>query len=496
MVSLYETLKADGKLMKMSGKVPMTMSSGTSKAGGPKAQASAPRGKNLRAAPPKVRRPRGQLRGGANEGEGAYPMAEEPTLLPYETAYAYVMCTLDPFDEPPAHQAELGATCPSELAKQGPNQLNLTIANGTTAADGSVALLFRGDLINTVYLPASISAAHAITWAGGTGYNNYSPYTSSYQYRATSYGYRLTLFTAGDTHSVLLSSIRLLPGSTATMYGRCPTSTNVCTTAVQKRDCDGMDRVMENGDSFTFVSSAAISRSWAVGYSAVATDRGVAGLEGWGVWLYGLTSTDRVTLEYVANIETISTETTPVVASNVSTVVNTANSLDVANAMQTRIANSALDTPVSKAGNWRNIIDSVKANYSGILKSVSVADKIVSAMNKINSFIGLPSWLIGKGWSGPVMVNWPKGIDGLDFYPHPDYLRKLGWMMRAQSILRRPALPLSETDERRPSTFEEVEHKDAADDFPRVAADTPRLSAAPRSCVVSARASSSSGRPA
>lgn len=228
-------------------------------------------------------------------------------LEPYQVAAATVHTIEDPVN---AHSGDARLIDPVETipceANKNMAMLNLTIFNGTSAADGSTAFLLRGDTYATVYTPATISAAHAVTWAGGTARNTYAPYTVNYYCRPVVTFAQVHVFQTGDPHVVSICSYRVPPNALATMYANCPAATNVGVDTLLREARWGTETDLLPGKTALFVSHTTRGTYDRGVWVAVTSDRGETSMLGTAVWLYGLRSTDRVALTYGSHAEYLS----------------------------------------------------------------------------------------------------------------------------------------------------------------------------------------------
>lgn len=176
----------------------------------------------------------GGLRNGVNDFAAAG--ASPTTISGYDAAKVYLGALADPLSASVGcHLLDPQTTVPCEATKYMAST-NLAISNGTSAADGSLAILMRGDGYHTIVIPNSISAAHAITWTGGTYLDTYGSYTSSWGSRCVLiFGY-ITVFQTGDPHVVTAHSFRAPPAVVATQFGAGPTQTNYGVTSSQRAD--------------------------------------------------------------------------------------------------------------------------------------------------------------------------------------------------------------------------------------------------------------------
>lgn len=392
--------------------------------------------------------------------EGA-PKMDVPVVDAYDAGLAYATAVAMPFTALPARIIEPCATMPTEAFKFPNTRLNLTIYNGTTAADGSTGVLLRGDTLSTVCAPSTVSALHAVTWTGGLTYSTYAPYTNAYYHRHLVTAASVEVYTTGPDHTVSVSWYNVLPGPVANQLAAGPSHFNIgCPPTDAIANC-GSDGVLHAGETAKFISMLPPNFSSYTYWQQVTTDRGSNGTMGWFLWLYGLNSTDRVTLTYTSIFEVLPrvAGTSPLDYHAIAVADSTGATSDMAHKTQQIIGHSTIDAEIveshkkSKAEQTLDVVE-------GVWKRVGGWDGVWRTTAKIWQFTRIARKLF-----------FVQTADG----PQPVVLGP-NWFGRQT-----------------PQAVEDQKDEELSD-FQRVPEQPPRQLATPRSSSVSSRAGSSSSR--
>jgi len=188
------------------------------------------------------------------------------------------------------------ATC----AKHTSASLSLSIANGTTAADGSCAFFLRGDGKSAITIPASISAASVVTWAGGTSYDAYdASFAAGSWFRPVVTYAKVNITTFGDKHDVRTTMYRVPPNTLANQIPQLIANTSTAL-GVALRSLGGEQSNSLDAYIRSYKAYGDNERKW---WSLIGSDRGTSTTEGAVCWIYGLRSTDQVVLTFGMHAE-------------------------------------------------------------------------------------------------------------------------------------------------------------------------------------------------
>lgn len=235
--------------------------------------------------------------GGANDF--APSIASGIAVDGYDAGKELLRCFADPVGTPEGlvHLLDPYTTIACESSKF-LSSVNMTIFNGSTGPDGSLMFMLRGDTLHTITLPATIDAAHNVTWAGFTSLNTYAPYNNGWYTRPMNTFVRLSVYQTGDPHVVTLHTYRAPAAVVATQVAAAPVATNVGTTAMHRESFQGSDTEVMPDAQIDFSSHVGKGTADATAWNQVNADRGAIACTGHYVWLFGLRASDRVEMTY------------------------------------------------------------------------------------------------------------------------------------------------------------------------------------------------------
>jgi hypothetical protein len=268
-----------------------------------------------------------------------------------------------------------------------PSYANVTVTNGTTACDGSVAIRVRADPMYT-WASAGISAAHAITgW--NTPADVHGSLGAAHYCRPVVCGAYVTYLCTGDPHHVRYSMTRSGPDvyGSQTSCAAVPTYTNLGVTAAQVSNCFGHDAMLQpenNSISITFANNGTVS---ATKFILATTERGEAGSDCVFLWLYGLRSTDLVSVNVVMHYEYYPGGTsTWLDPSQIRLCGSSSMASDLAQGMITNSIAAGDDIKQANPEVMQNSAEQAKAQVDTTVKQASTWDKvddIISTGSKI-----------------------------------------------------------------------------------------------------------------
>lgn len=365
-----------------------------------------------------------------------------PVIEPYHAAAVYASNLFTPWDANDGDLRMIGLeSCIPNEAKVAKGSVNLTIFNGTTGADGSVAFLLRGDTFQTVTLPATISAAHAITWSGGFSYNTYGSYTSNYNHRPVLTYAIVRVIESDVDHSVDACSYRIFPGTVANQLAACPTVTNAGVDPTLSRTSGAHQEILHPRGPMLYPVTNRLSRTSTDRefYNQVTIDRTVYALTGTVVWLYGLRSTDRVELCFMSAAEYLgSTATGPLYPNLLAVVGSNGAAHDLQLAASDAATDAGLDAvAVANTDELRGI----GAKVAKRVWSEKAADTLDNSIEAITSLVSgrfgdaarsvyraVVPWFRANPYYAPFQI---KMVDGT-VVRYPPYLQHLANLARAQ----------------------------------------------------------------
>lgn len=237
---------------------------------------------------------------------GDYPVEVAPTLVldGYTATKNYINGLLNPWLVAPGSVVVNDPFSNIQLERDTIRQgFSIPVSNGTTAADGSVAFLLRGDTFQTIVMPASIDAAHAITWTGGAAYSTYGSYLSTWYNRPAMTMARVRLYVTGDPHEILANCYSVNGATTVTQIALGPTAANVGVSQALRDTRRGSSTELRGGQTIDLITHMARGSTDYFAFTTVGQDRSSSGFAGIFFWLYGLRSTDRVELSYGSHAE-------------------------------------------------------------------------------------------------------------------------------------------------------------------------------------------------
>jgi hypothetical protein len=352
----------------------------------------------------------------------------------YQAAKNYMRALADPIGTPEGlvHILDPYTSIPCEAGKnQGSS--NLTIYNGTSAADGSLCFLLRGDSYSTIVFPATISAAHAVTWTGFSKLDTYSPYTSGFANRAILSFAKINIFQTGDPHVITLHAYRAPPNGVATQYGAGPTQTNYGCTQLQISQFQGTDQIVKPGDSIEFMSHETRGTGDFLAWGSTGSERGANGNVGHFIWLYGLRSTDRVELVYGSFNEFYPLTAIQSVLSTPAAVEATSYAADITLAAASSLTDVGADTLTNNSG--AEIKRSTLSKVSDKITSLATSDAVDKGITAITDLVEGNFWGAIENGFGAVM-----SIFNTRLFQH----QKLR-MIDGQTLLAPPILPRAST---------------------------------------------------
>lgn len=307
------------------------------------------------------------------------------------------------------------------------NSMNLPIANGTTAADGSTAMMIRGDTLQTLYVPAGIDAAHAITWAGGAGYSTYAPYTSGYYNRPVCTMVRIRVLQTGDAHVVTVCSYRVLPATIATQIGVGPASTNVGVTAALREAYQGSEIDLPHSCTLDVVCHASRATTDYFNFTTTGSDRTIYGFAGGFVWLFGLLSTDRVEVQYGAHTEFMPITSAQPLLGGLGMVQATSGSADLSIGAADALTFTAKDIIVNTPGKDKTSVSTAMDKAANVIAKRSTLDTVETGVNIVTDIVAgnwlgaakntwdlAKHWIWGSALYRPLLVPTPKGFVLID----------------------------------------------------------------------------------
>lgn len=257
------------------------------------------------------------------------------------------------------------------------------IANGTTGADGSAAWYLRGEGNSNLVAPASISAAHAITWAGGSAINYLGSVPTSALSRVVGAAWRFTYISVGDPHDVIFNVMEIPPSTCVTAtFTNFPTATNVGPTVTQ-RECFGARSFrISSGETVQLTALPMDHRCCTfMLHSGSRTD---SGLSGFIVWAYGLKSTDSLTLEIRIRFEfeQPTVETASSVNFDSALVKSNAAAMDRGASAVTDAIALGMNVTKAPSGTLPNVFSQA---VDALLKAEGLSDKMINESLKTNS---------------------------------------------------------------------------------------------------------------
>lgn len=313
-------------------------------------------------------------------------------------------------------------TIASEAAKHS-ETTNVTVHNGATAADGSIAFILRGDTKDTIFFPASIDAGSTVTWAGGTGRNTYGTYSSGFYVRPVVTFVKLHVYQTGDAHPISLMSMRLMPAVVATQYGVAIDKTSSGPSQLEKDLLGGTETVLNPESEASFRSHASRGTADYYSWTTVGADRGASSFAAYCIWAYGLRSTDRVEIEYGSHAEYMPNATvpTPLHPDSIGAVMSNSAAADVSMALADTMVATGKDQRVSNApaadGDSKGI-----SQVKSIITNEKVADTVDNAVEAVmdvvsgnfwgaavNVFKGISRWFTAELLLSPVRIRTTDG---------------------------------------------------------------------------------------
>lgn len=395
--------------------------------------------------------------------------ANVPIVPTYVGAEEYVNALLNTFTANPARIPEVGNHIPTEAYKAPLQSVALTVQNGTVD-DGSICFFLRGDTMNTITLPGSISAAHAPDWNSTVSYSTYSPFTSSYFSRPISCAARIKVFPTGDPHVLTINSHRVQPTTLAVALANPATMltsfTNVGPTALHKTAFDGSEvSAPATGFHAQFITTRTMNQLEATKWVQCGTDRSYSSQEGWCVWIYGLRSTDRVQLEWTAIAEYVSTLLGPVSAASVAVCSATSTSADAASVLSDRYVNSDTDRRVNQnkdswlPPSWQAYWNTV-VNGDSVQRAAEMINQAYQAYDYMTAFFHV------DGNPEPLRL-------------HPGYFSKNPAITAALALSTPPAGDDHFQDERKTGGLDSTFHSVSASDTESSNVANPRATGGP-----------------
>lgn len=333
------------------------------------------------------------------------------TVEPYDAAKRYVGGISDPWaaQSGTLHAMDPYTAIPCEATKI-ELVTSLPIHNGSSAADGSVTFMLRGDTYFTIYLPLSVDASHNVTWVGGTPLSTYGSYTSNYYHRPVVTYARVRIFQSAEPHSVCVSTYRITPGVTATQLAACPAKTNDGVTTDQRTWLQGAEAEIPVDASIDLVTHASRGTAEKFSWSAVAAERGSSGFQAFAFKAFGLRSTDRVELIYGSHAEyTPAASTMPLTPSLISTVIPSATASSLALAASETKTNVGADVVVNRAAD--NAVSSKKTvdKIDRVLNDARVKDTLSKGIDAITDIV-TGDWLGAATNVFSIAKKWIFGI--------------------------------------------------------------------------------------
>jgi len=327
-------------------------------------------------------------------------------IQPYDAAANFVVGLEDPWGSPSGSLRinDPQSTIPCESTKNSVTK-NLTIYNGTTAADGSLALLFMGSTYHSMYEPATVSAAHAITWVGGTSTSTDGSYNAGYYNRPVIIYARLRVVQTGDPHVVTGYSVRVLPATSPTMYGTCPTATNIGITQAQRDWLFGTEATLPVDATVDIRLHCSRGTTSYYSWTQVGSERAADGFAGSCFWLYGLRSTDRVEVMVGSHAEylPVSTAAAPLSLGNFGAVQSASSASEVATATAEATTSAGRDLTVNTPNQTPSnaLASGTKAVLSQVKKAAS-SDFVDNSINAITNIVDGNWWSAAKDVWGAV----------------------------------------------------------------------------------------------
>jgi hypothetical protein len=314
---------------------------------------------------------------------------------------------------------------------------NLAIYNGTTAADGSLAILVRGDPYHMIIKPASIDAFHAITWSGYSTLDAYGSYTSSWGTRPVLCFAYVTVFQTGDPHVITAHSYRSPPAIIGTQIGTGPTQTNYGVTSTQRTLYQGLDSGIVPGNAAKVMCHQSRGSADVFLWNQCTSDRGASAYEGTYFWLFGLKSTDRVEMTYGAYAEYYPLSAAVVLGSAPTAVSASSMVSDLVLGASDALSNVGADVMIDTPDESRD--KSVLSQVSRKITDMASSDIVENSVDAITDFVEGNFWGAAKHAWGAI-----SGIFSVGYW-QPQRLRMIdGSVLVAPPILPRApaALPV------------------------------------------------------
>lgn len=320
------------------------------------------------------------------------------SLEPYSVAAAYVQGMQEPWNaRSGTMRMNTNDNCIPAEAYHCRQSTSLTIANGSAGTDGSFALILRGDVYHTIMEAGAIAANHAITWAGGTALDTYTPYSSYYVGRPVVTYARLLLHSFGDPHPVTVAAVRVPPSTFATQlaWSMLPAATNAFLSTQARELLGGVEGVLsKSGDSIAFRSHVCRGDVDRETFIAMGNDRGLNGMMGWVIWGYGLRNTDQLYLDYGSHCEYIAGiyATGPLKPSLLASVAPNGAASDIAASFSDTMTTTGHDASVkagpTSTGNMQKVLN--------ILWSEKSRDTLDNAVEAVANVVAGNYWGAGK----------------------------------------------------------------------------------------------------
>jgi len=335
------------------------------------------------------------------------------TIDAYKNAENYIVGLDNPFDAPFGSMRLIDPyqALPVEGVKVSILE-NLAIANGTAAADGSVALILRGDTYKTVLLPGAIASNHAITWAGGSTYSliDNTIYTSAAYYtRLVCSAVRIHAMITGDPHPISAYSYRITPNSYSTQLALGVASTNLGLSLTDRHYAMGAEALLPASGSIEFTSHGSRGYTSEYAWANPTTDRTTNSLLGYCIWLFGLRSTDRVQLEAVTHFEAQPINfTTSINLDKLAIVSETADCTSLVQQHNELSTSIGLDVKINTDEVNQSKVSPTAVKEVGLLKKTKLRDTIDDGITAITdiftgNFVGAAKsvYNIAKRWWVP-----------------------------------------------------------------------------------------------
>jgi len=386
-----------------------------------------------------------QAIGGPSEGQIA---ADVPVVDAYDAAMAHSRALLDPFHAIGARIPEPSSNIPTEAATFAATTINLPVYNGTGGVnDGASAFLLRGDTYATITQPGSIApTTSAITWAGGMMTHSIAPYTANYWLRTVCTAVSVHVYPVGPAHTPSISWYRTVPATVANNIADGPATANVGCLSAKKQTSEGGDSVMLTGEGHDFVASKAYNFTALTTWVNGGTDRGTNSQAGWFVWLYGLSSLDRVEIIFTSHFEVMAAQVNypPLNPENVAIALTTGGSCDISSAVDEKVSNTQADSKHAEH-NKPTFGQKTFTAVAAVYKYAKANDWVWKATKAAGG-------AISRTFGFPVMLNTDRGKLLLTLHPTM-------WRPRDQSLRTLPnPCPRAGDDEERKESLEDFQH--------------------------------------